>query len=203
MREEDKVINFRPELAMQLYKCMDFAKTLYSVNFQKFYYESLEIVYKDSNSELAELLHNASLCFGDTYHDKEMFQSEYEYELKKHNIGYISQARAAYALFKIFEPELDKLKEEIDMESFTKAERYMINDFFRKLKAPMRNPNIEIKDGATKCYYDKTYDRSFEKDLLSQLKYLEQNCQDIIDIFATPDEEHEISEQNNDIDIVE
>ena len=55
--------------------------------------------------------------------------------------------------------------------------------------APTHNPNIEISEGHTKCYYDEhPGERSFKKDLRPSIEYINNNCGYIIEMFNTPDE---------------
>lgn len=184
MKESDKIINYRPELGTYLKKCLDYAIKFYNTNFQKFYYEALAIVYKDTNPELAALLQKTSDCFNNSFASG--FE-QYEYELSKYNIYYVSMAKAAYIFFAVFESEFDNQWKQIDTNGFTKTELYMIKHFFGLLKAPMRDPNLRIKKGEAKCYYDKDLRVDYKESLEQSVACLTENCQSIIDMFVETD----------------
>ena len=76
----------------------------------------------------------------------------------------------------------------INTDDFTIIEKYMVESFYKKLKAPLRNPNIEVKERGGKCYYDEEPHSDFLKDLKLSLEYIEKNCLSTIELFSIPDE---------------
>lgn len=195
MKEEDKIVNYRPCLALILQKAMEFAQDLYSLNFQKAYYMMLSSVYEKEDPEYAKILKEAAHCFD----EKEIFGIEkfHEYYEKEYGLEYVSEPRAAFFVFNIFGDSFDKVyRKQIDFQTLTKSEQYMVDSFFRKLEAPMRNPNIEIPEGYTQCYYDRERWSDFHKDLERSLDYIKRECQIPIDIFMTPDEQEKDCKEN-------
>ena len=209
MRAEDKVVNYRPELAEQLQKAMEFALKLYGGNLRATYYKLVAAACKNGNdvpNEISALINEAAECFKDEFNGIELFEENYADKLKPYGIELVSTAHAANFVFEVYEPVFDLLKEDIDTESLTKSEKFMVENFFKRLKAPIHNPNIKIKDGETKCYYDKKYHTNinFERDLKMSVEYLQQNCQNTIEIFNTPDEpELDVADDNEDIEVGE
>ena len=190
MKKEDTVVNYRPELAEILQDGLQFAQNLYTMNFQKAYYIMLSKTYEKADPEYASILKEAAQCFDENeVFGIEKFREHYE---KSYNLEYVSEPKAAAAIFFFYKDAFDIIKSRIDMESLTSSEKYMGISFFYKLTAPIRNPNIQIKEGYTKCYYDmpgnSTY---FHEDLFAQMEYINRECQTTIDIFMTPDEQEQ------------
>lgn len=187
MKKEDREINYRPDLASKLKVALMVANNFYQVNFKKAYYLILAEYYKNSNLELSNILYKASKCFDDSLFGEEYFYEYYEKDLKKYNIEILSTARAAFVFFKVYEKYFDKFLEECSLDDLSKMEKFMVESFFKKLKAPMNNPNIEISEGQEKCFYDKDFRSNYSKDLTLSLEYLNKECKNIIEIFNTED----------------
>lgn len=180
---KNREVHYRPEIAEILKEALTLANVLYKLNFQQAYYMLLSKIEKDP--ERAEALVKTSECFvKDACHGVEFFEEYYE---KQYNIEYISAARAAYVIFGVYKDAFDTIKEKIDRTGLTGMEEFMVDSFFNKLTAPTRNPNIEIKDGHTECYYDRNHASEFHHDLKSSLEYINEECQITIEIFSTPD----------------
>lgn len=186
MKDTDREIQYRPDLAGLLQEALKFANNFYSINFKKAYYLLLSEYYKNSDEELSKLLLNASKCF-DSVCGEYTFDECYEDDLKRFNIEILSEARAAYIIFNVYKDYFDKFLKDINLENLSKMEKFMVESFFRKLKAPMNNPNIEIKEGQTKCYYDRDFSSSYSRDLKMSLEYMNKECQSTIDIFCISD----------------
>lgn len=193
MREEDKVVNYRPELVKKLQSIMDDTLRLYSQNQVGMLYLMLEKQFKDEGDlKTAELLSKASQCClkQDLFYYEE-FVREYRDDLNKleYGLGDITEPSAARVVFEIYSKMVMKDKENLDLESLTKAEKYMVDHFFNVLLAPTRNPNIQIKEGHSKCYYDESRDGSFATSMKFSIEYIQKECGNTLDIFNTPDEE--------------
>lgn len=193
MREEDKIINYRPDLAKLLNEDLNFAKDFYAKNFQEQYYKVRAILSKsikdDTGIELFEKLASVAdkpYVLDEVFaaHRAELRAYE-EYEL-------ISDARAFYTICTLSKSTFDKLIEKHNLDELTKMEKYMVESFYKRLMTPMRNPNIEIQPGHVKCYYDQPGNYGcFKRDLESGVEYLSNDCERTIEIFNTPDEEGE------------
>lgn len=195
MKKEDTIVNYRPELAEILQDGLQFAQNLYTMNFQKAYYVMLSKTYEKNDPEYANILREASQCFDENIiYKTEKFRKNYEF---LYELEYISEPRAAAAIFSFYEDSFDKIKSRIDMDSLTKSEKYMVDTFFYKLTSPIRNPNIQIKEGHSKCYYDSPGNsKYFHEDLSAQMEYINRECQITIDIFMTPDEQEKDCEES-------
>lgn len=188
MKREDRQIKYRPELSKKLQDALDFANKFYKINFKKCYYLILSSYYKEKDKKLSELLFKASECFEDSLFGEENFYEYYEKTLRKDfGIEILSTARASYVIFNIYEDCFDKFLGKIDFDDLTKMEKFMVESFFRKLKAPMNNPNIKIPEGQVKCYYDRDISSNYLRDLNFSLEYLNKECKNTIEIFSIPD----------------
>lgn len=188
MKDADKEIKYRPELAEQLSKCLNTAVIFYSINFKKAYYLMFSKVHENEGfEEESAFFKEVANCFNEPWAE-EQFHEKYEKILRKEYLMEpVSEARAASFVFNVYKEAFDILKEKIHIENPTKMEQYMVNNFFAKLTAPMRNPNIEIQEGYTECWYDRNHE-NFLKDLKMSVECVKKNCQDIIDIFSIEDE---------------
>lgn len=188
MRKEDQKVEYRPELAKALQEYLDLALKFYSMNFQKAYYMLLSLLYEKEEPKKAEILRKASECFDSSSIALEYFYEHYEEILEKeYGIETLSEARSAYVIYGVYGNLFDEIKSKIDTSNLSKMEQFMVDDFINRLKAPMRNPNIEIKDGNSKCYYDRDWRSSFSRDLKMSLEFMKEGCQSTIDIFSTED----------------
>ena len=200
MRKEDKEIKYRPELAEQLKKCLDAALAFYNTNFKKAYYLELSKYCAASSPEESIFLKKVAECFSEQPFAEEMFHEEYEKTLtQKYHYEAVSTARAASLLFCVYKPVFELLEEKINTDELTKMEQYMVESFFKTLTAPLRNPNLEIKEGFSKCWYDRERGLNFLRDHRMSVEYLAKHCQSTIDIFSTPDEKELNS---NDLEIL-
>lgn len=189
MKKEDTIIYYRPNLANTLKKDLKFMINYYNQNFQQMYYALLHLLCKSKNDKKGEKLFNdVNKWFNQPCDILELFE-EHKNELMEYGESdIISSARAFYTLNKIYREEFNNLISKIDFTDLTKQEQYMVKHFYSILLSPTRNPNIEIKKGRKKCYYDDNYHYGeFERDLQSGIEYLNKECNSIIGIFEISD----------------
>lgn len=186
MRKEDTKINYRPDLAEILKHGLELANKLYTMNFQQAYYMVLAELERPYDTTLADVLVQLANCFdkSNKYPQDELIQ---HYE-KKYDIPHISEARAAYIIFQIYQDNFNKLQAKINTNDFTICENAMVDRYFRILLSPTINPKLQIPEGETECYYDRFTDTAYDEDIAVALEYIQKECEDIISIFATPDE---------------
>ena len=102
----------------------------------------------------------------------------------------LTEASAARLISEPIQNLILSMKEKIDMSDFTKAEKYAVDSFFSMLLAPTRNPNIQIHEGYKKCYYDEhPYERGYRKATDDTIQYIENELDNRLYFFETPDEE--------------
>ena len=189
MRKEDREIKYRPGLAEILQNDLNFMKSYYSKNFPQMYYKVLSILYgSEKNKKGEKLFDMVAGWYEHPYEVLEMF-SEYRRELAEFDVYEpISDARAFCILNEIYDKEFKARKDLVDRKDLTKMESFMVDDFYGKCFSPLRNPNIQIKDGEAKCYYDKQgHYGEFERDLKNGVEYLTNECNRIIEIFNMQD----------------
>ena len=195
MKESERKINFRLELAEQLKTILYQANDLYEVNYQWMWYRLYADIFRDSIRELYEALMASAECHKGHLSGIEEFELNYKDILEKHGIEICSEARAASYIFRVYEKIFQSQKEKVLQGTLTKAEQLQIKRFFTILIAPLKNPNIQIPEGKTKCLYDRDYRHSFSKDMKSSLEYINQECSQIIELFNTPEEMEKIEIQ--------
>lgn len=193
MKDEDKIIYYRPELAKEMEKIMNNTINLYEQNQLGILYMFLEKAERlQGKEEEANLLQAASKCVlqGKIFW-YETFERDYREDLNKleYSLGDITEASAARITFEIVQEMVLKDKEALDLEPLTKMEKYMVDHFFNVLLAPTRNPNIQIHEGHNKCYYDEHRDAFFSSDIKRSIEYIKKDCGNTLDIFNCPDEE--------------
>lgn len=189
MNKNEMIINYRPHLAETLKKDLNFMLNYYTMNFPQMYYKVLSIIFGgQKNEEAQELFNKVAGWYNYPFEVREMF-SEYKKELAKYGeYEPISNASAFYILNKLYKEEFEAKRILIDRSDLTKMESFMVDDFYGKCFSPLRNPNIQIKDGEAKCYYDKQgHYGEFERDLKNGVKYLTNECNRIIEIFNMQD----------------
>mgnify|MGYP004680537777 CR=1 FL=1 len=215
----EKEILYRPEIAKQMRNILNSAVTLYSANLYVIYYDFLarsyiltkenanDFVnkdfiekYADSNTkagkyalflkEISETLNSPS--------GYDIFIEEYEEKLnKEYNIETITEASAARFVFEIFEKQFLYFKEKMINEAkkpLTTMEQFEVDLFFKEITAPMRNPNIQIPQDKTKCWYDRYPHNNYRSDLNQHVEWIKEHANNIIEIFDTPDKEVEYEE---------
>ena len=193
MRKEDTIINYRPKLAEELQRIMNDTLQMYEQNQIAMFYIMLEKVRRENGDiEGEKLLSNAAKCLlKDDIFCYERFERDYRHNLNKleYGLGDVTEPSAARVTFDIYKQLVEKEKEKLDMDDFTKQEVYMVDHFFNMLLAPTRNPNIQIQEGHHKCYYDEHMDAFFSSDMKRSIEYIKKDCENTLDIFNTPDEE--------------
>lgn len=199
-RKEDIVINYRPELVKTMKNHMDVILAAYRLNPISTLYSYLSKLYEDKGEhETAELLKKASKCISnDNYWDYDEFERDYRKPLNKiaYNLGEISEAGAAGIVYESYQWLIEEIKDKTlqSIENVTKYEKYTIERFYKILASPTHNPNIQVQEGHTQCYYDEhPHDSyfSFSKSMKFSIEFIEKECGNILNIFNTPDEELE------------
>lgn len=193
MKEEDKKIEYRPELADKLEECMKMAINLYKASIRGVYFYFMSFTMEKGVHD--ELLLKASECFkpGVPFGDEQYYEY-YQKEIASRygrEIAEITEASAARLVFSIYKDLIEHAFSKINTNGFSKQEKYMVELFKNIVLSPTRNPNIQIKDGKTKCYYDYTKggNYEFERDLKNGIEFIERDCQVALEIFRTPDKE--------------
>lgn len=195
-RKEDIVINYRPELVKTMKNHMDVILAAYRLNPISTLYIYLSKLYKDKGEqETANLLKEASDCVSKgNYWDWERFERDYKEPLNKitYNLGEISEAGAAGIIYESYQLLIEELKDKTlqSIENVTKYEKYTIERFYKILSSPTHNPNIQVQEGHTQCYYDENpHDPyiSFSKSMKFSIEFIEKECGNILDIFNIPD----------------
>lgn len=196
MKEEDKKIECRPELADKLEECMKMAVNLYKANIRGVYFYFISFTTKKGVQD--ELLLKASKCFkpGVPFGDEQYYE-HYQKEIASkygRKISEITEASAARLVFSIYKDLIEYAFSKIDTSGFSKKEKYMVELFKNIVLSPTKNPSIQIKDGKTKCYYDYTKggNYEFERDLKNGIEFIERNCPVALEIFRTPDKEQTV-----------
>lgn len=199
MKEEDKKIEYRPELADELEECMNTAIKLYQSNIKGVYFYFMSFTMEKGVHD--ELLLKASECFkpGVPF-GEEQYYEHYQKEIASKygcEIAEITEASAARLVFSIYKDLIEHAFNKIDTSGFSKQEKYMVEHFKNIVLSPTRNPNIQIKDGNTKCYYDYTRggNYEFEKAVKFGIEFIERECQATLEIFRTPDKEETVEEE--------
>ena len=202
MKEEDNRIEYRPELADKLENCMKGAIRWYREEPKKVYYLLMSLLCKEKEDlEGKELFWKASKCFDEENRfGTEEYHEYYYKEIKKRygrDVADITSASAARLVFDIYKEDIEQSFDAIDTNGFSKQEKYMVENFKNIVLSPTRNPNIQIKDGNTKCYYDYTSggNYEFEKAVKFGIEFIERNCQVMLEIFRTPDKEETVEEE--------
>ena len=199
MKEEDKKIEYRPELADKLESCMKMAVNLYNASIRGVYFYFMSFTMEKGVHD--ELLLKASECFkpGVTFGDEQYYE-HYQKEIASRygrEIAEITEASAARLVFSIYKDLIEHAFNKIDTSGFSKQEKYMVEHFKNIVLSPTRNPNIQIKEGNAECYYDYTRggNYEFERDLKFGIEFIERNCQVTLEIFRTPDKEETVDEE--------
>lgn len=202
MKEEDKKIEYRPELADKLKSCIKDAIKLYKEEPKKVYYLLMSLLCEEKGDlEGKELFLNASDCFDEERcFGVEKYHEYYYKDIKAKygsDVAEITSASAARLVFDLYREDIENSFDAIDMSDFSKQEKYMVEHFKNIVLSPTRNPNIQIKEGNAKCYYDNTRggDFEFERDLKNGIQFIERECQPTLDIFRTPDKEETIGNE--------
>ena len=80
MKEEDRRIYYRPDVAKDLQQAMDYALKLYEANIERVYYVILSDIELDT--EISQFLLETAKCFDGSFSGIEKFYRDYEYDLK-------------------------------------------------------------------------------------------------------------------------
>jgi hypothetical protein len=184
MREEEKVVNYRPNLAEQMQETLDTCIKFYSENPILLYMLILMNSHKD-----ASVRGISEKCFNDL--NKKGWISDDTLDTCD-SVGFQvpTQAQAAKMLFNIYEKDINSMCDALyniadGTNKLTIVEKNLIKEFKQILTGPVRNPNLEIHKDSM-CWYD-----------LSQLDYLKETdisrnfikdrCKHIVAIFNTED----------------
>lgn len=209
MKRNEEVF-YRPDLANQLKQVLNTAITFYSVNFRYMYYDFLSKAYvltednakefnsyffvekyADKNTENGQkslFLKKVANCFNNPNGYKK-FIKQYAYDMEeKYHIKLVSEAEAACKLFNtygsnLFEDFKNKIIEQTKNPPLTDMELFLINDFFLRVTSPMRNPNIQVQEGETKCWYDNHPYDNYKADLAESVQWISENLERTIEIF--------------------
>lgn len=219
-----KDIYYRPELVKQMNKILKTVVTLYESNFLAMYYGLLakkDLVtednakeyfddnfvekYADKNSEIGKrslFLKEVADCLKDRINGYDKFIEQYEDKMvNEYHVKSISEAKAANYVFQFFQNSINELGEkmiESANPSLTPIETFMIHDFIKQITSPMRNPNIQIPEGETKCWYDRYPHNDYRSDLNQSVEWIKEHANNIIEIFDTPDKEAENEKEEYD-----
>lgn len=212
MKKEDTKIQYRPELADKLESCMKDAIKLYKKETKKVYYRILSLLCeKKEDLEGKELFLNASYFFdkkssiGDEHYGTSLEHNAIKFKYGE-KIADITSASAARLVFAFYKEDIEKSFDTIDISGFSKQEKYMVEHFKHIVLSPTRNPNFQIKEGNTKCYYDSIPggDIEFAKDIKRSIEFIEKESKWMLEIFRTPDiEKTENQEIDNPINELE
>lgn len=196
MKEEDKKIEYRPELADKLECCMRDAIKLYKKEPREFFYFVVSLLCKEQGDlEGKELFLNVSKCFNkESRFGREKYYEHYYKDVKLkygEKIADITSASAARLLFIFYKEKIENSFNAIDTSNLSKQEKHMVEHYKNILLSPTRNPNLQISEGSHLCYYDSLIngDYKFNRQIESEIEFIERNCQATLDIFRTPDEE--------------
>ena len=197
---KSREINYRPNLSNKLQNILNLALKFYNINYQQAYFYILSCYYKNKkDTKLSKILETVSEMIAKQYNSDiiEEYIQDNKALFRHNNIEVLSPARSAYVIYELYKDDFNreqqnlikvyKETEEFKQNSLSSMEEYMIKSFFKSLTTPLRNPNIEIKEGQTKCYYDRTLHADFTQYLKEQLAYVEQNCKSIIETFNIED----------------
>ena len=202
MKEEDKKIKYRPELADKLESCMKDAIKLYREEPKKVYYLLMSLLCEEKEDlEGKELFWKSSECFDkENRFGAEEYYEHYYKDIKERygsDVADITSASAARLVFAIYKEDIEQSFDAIDTSGFSKQEKYMVEHFKNIVLSPTENPNIQIKDGNAKCYYDYTRggNYEFERAVKSGIEFIERECQVTLEIFRTPDKEQTVEEE--------
>lgn len=205
----DKDIYYRPELAEQMKKLLEIVIALYKSNFLAMYYDLFAKIYlvtednakeyfddnfvekyADKNSEIGKrslFLNEVADCLKDRINGHDKFIEQYEDKMvNEYHVKSISEAKAANYVFQFFQNSINELGEkmiESANPSLTPIETFMIHDFIKQITSPMRNPNIQIPEGETKCWYDRHPYDDYSSDLNQSVKWLKENADNFIRMF--------------------
>lgn len=219
-----KDIYYRPELVKQMNKILRTVVALYESNFLAMYYGLLakkDLVtednakeyfddnfvekYADKNSEIGKrslFLKEVADCLKDRINGYDKFIEQYEDKMvNEYHVKFISKAKAANYVFQFFQNSINELGEkmiESANPSLTPIETFMIHDFIKQITSPMRNPNIQIPEGETKCWYDRYPHNDYRSDLNQSVEWIKEHANNIIEIFDTPDKEAENEKEEYD-----
>lgn len=188
MKKEETIIGYRPELAQRLKAAMDMAIKLYSANFQKIHYGMLASVYEDIDKNASEFFKAISDCFDKYYFSEEVFAEHYEYDLiHKYHMSPVSETAAARSVYQTFGKVFDTMEKNIFIKysNLTRYEVFSIQSFFRKLTAPMRDPNLLLEEGQLVCHYEENH-KPYSSTLKRSIEYIEKECPYLIELFDAP-----------------
>lgn len=200
MRKEDTEIHYRPEVADHLRIAASTAIKLYKQDPRTILYHLCAKHYnREEHKEKRDVMDAAAKQYADdlsrhesanllvVQFDKHFTDDDLYNELHPDRL---TEASAARLISEPIQNLILAIKEKIDMSDFTKAEKYAVDSFFSMLLAPTRNPNIQIHEGCKKCYYDEhLWERGYRKDTDSTIQYIENELDNRLYFFETPDEE--------------
>lgn len=182
-------IAYRPELAKKMANFKEFVMSIYNANYKAVYYKLVGKYLDKTDKEAKEFFNNVAKCFEDGLIGHERFYEYYEKDmLTKYNVAEISDSRAAYIVYKVYEYFIEDEYKKLLSDDLNEAEKYMIKDFKNILTGAMfRNPNIVPKEETNKNYYESTPYDSFSTDLKRSIEFINNNTKHQIELFNTPD----------------
>lgn len=200
MKDERK-IRCNPKVATKLQQALDFALKIYSVNFEKTYYNMLANVYAEIDPQACSFLKEVADCFDKGGFAQERFEEYYAHDLfYKYHIFPATETAAARAVYNVFAETFDTMEVNTKISSpLTKAEQLSVEKFFRTIKNPITDSNLCIPDGSVKCAYDRMRDRDISFCYSGLLKQMVEHMKDaaayIIEEFALPNEPEKSCEE--------
>lgn len=219
-----KDIYYRPELVKQMNKILKTVVTLYESNFlamhygllakkdlitedniKEYYNDDFVEKYADKNTEIGKrslFLKKVSDCLKDRTNGYDRFVEQYQDKMVNvYHVESVSEAKASLYVFQALQysvNELGSMAKKSANPPLTMAEMFMFNEFMRQITAPMRNPNIQIPEGETKCWYDKHPQDNYRDDLDQSITWLKQHADDLMGMFNIPDKEAEHEKEEYD-----
>lgn len=197
MREQDKKVSYRPEIAEHLKKGMNDFLYLYETDQRVVLYKLFAFYYeKMGDGEKSALFdHAANLLKSDRLFATEEFYEKYASKISKlrlegvEDLGNVTEATAFRNLIPLYKKCSDDLRQGIDTSDFSKTENYMLDSVFSKLESPLRNPNVQIKDGQALCYYDRErHSPGFRNAMKSSIAYIREDIEQSLSIWEEKDE---------------
>lgn len=201
MKEQDKKILYRPETAAYLREKTEKLIALYSADQRGVMFKAFAIFLRErgDSPDEARLMQEAADAINSTDpYAYGRFCSEHKEGLKAVSemsgttcIEDITEASAMRWLKTTYEKLIDSFRDGLDTTGFTKMEMYTLDTFFRVLSAPLRDPNIQIKDGSACCWYDSQTGSNtlYRHAMENTIEYIRKNNGNTLDIWETPDEE--------------
>lgn len=154
----------RPELTKNLRSAIENILSLYETDQRAVFYMILSEFFLSRKKDVATggLLARASwLINSGRLSDSEEFAVKYSPLLSKiriegiEDLGKITEPTAFRTNVPIYKQYVDDIRKVVDTSNFSELETILFDTILSKLESPLQNPNVQIKDGNTLCYYDR------------------------------------------------